>query len=296
MFKEQFPVPKIETKEKESVETKRFKLDPEKGTDIVIKEDMSDEKIFVKRKGEGGKDYEHSPAKVIIEKNGNIIEDLEKQVPDGIYFCDSDEIKGSDKWKFIDTGKNSDIKKQWWDPDKKFVTMPKPSEWKSSEDIIFLLHELGHSIRMKKDPKLDNQEMDLMEEIRSMGGRGLTSETEAKNLFKRTIKTIAENERGAWAEGLWLARKLKRDKDIDLLKPFRDRKDKIKWEKIDKVINQSLGTYEALLRTFIKLGISSEELKGIFTKKHKENLRNKVNTFLIKRLIKLQQGKSDKII
>ena len=90
-----------------------------------------------------------------------------------------------------------------------------------------------------------------------------------------------------------LIRELKRNKDIDLLKPFRKKKtNKLDWNRLNKEIHQiSLGLYERKLRKFIKEGFVNEELEGIFAKQYKENLTTRsievIKEYVLKLLRKM---------
>ncbi len=288
MFKEQSPIFEPQ-KEKKPIEMQRFELDPEKGMDIVIKEKEGGEKILFKR--DKGKRYDHFPAQVLIEKEGEVIEDLSKWAQDGIYFCRNKEIKGGNRWKFLEET-FSVSPSLGLEFKKRAVTIPRPSEWQDSKDVIRIIHELGHSIRQNKNPKANIQE-DFITAAQELKNRGDTSEAEAKNLLKKMIETIAEEERGAWAEGLQLARELKRNKGIDLLKPIRGKKGKIRWKEFDNIIDQSLSSYETFYRGFIAAGLVSEDIKGTFVKNYKENIRNKMKIFLFKTLLNVQKSKKE---
>ncbi len=158
-------------------------------------------------------------------------------------------------------------------------------KWQSSEDIICFLHEVGHVIYYEKNPNLFEKKFEIeSEQFKIMKWLPEIDKTpkdekkheeykkRCKELRIKYVKILAQLERNAWAEALRLARKLKRDKNIDLLKPFRDKEtNKLNFHKLKEIIHEiSLGSYEHDTRLDIKKGLAPEDLKGIFTRKYKE--------------------------
>lgn len=282
-------------------EIQRLELDPEKGIDIVIKkipgrylkykEEVRTKKDF---KGEVAvlvrtMPMKYFPAQVILEKNEEAIETFQKRSPSSprFYFREQDPEGIEDAWSCFET--------------KKRITMP--HKWESNKDILALVHEIGHKDyaldhpeELEEQDRLDEQEEEAMLQLRSIKKRGAFFHREKpgevpdlkpatkkdteyftnklKDIKEKIISLRAREERGSWARGLNLARKLKRGKGIDLIKPFRGETPKETRENLDKYIHKlsGLGNYEHTLRNKIKkLGLS-EELKGIFTKRYKEEI------------------------
>ena len=278
----------MERKENEPKEIQRLELDPEKGQDIVIKErelkktepDLSRMDIF---KLKTASYLIKDPIQITIEENGENIENLGKRIKNGIYFYKGGENKMD--WKRV--------VKYWslpWGARSLIISNKKIKEAvlvpieesQDLESIIFcFVHELGHSIYEEKDPKFLKKfygkkvylEYNLEKaNILYETGRSEKISKKCKDLCVECFELQAQMERNAWAEGLRFIRELKRDKGIDLLKPFRKKTNELDWDKLDKIIHQDslncLGSYEHQLEKFIKKKIVSEELKGMFTKKY----------------------------
>ena len=279
----------MERKENEPKAIQRLELDPEKGQDIVIK-NKKEVKITDLRETE--KAYISSlsydviikdPIQILVEENGKVIENLEERVQNGIYFYKGGENKMD--WRRV--------VKYWslpWGARSLIISNKKIKEAvlvpieesQDLESIIFcFVHELGHSIYEEKDPKFLKKfygkkvylEYNLEKaNILYETGRSEKISKKCKDLCVECFELQAQIERNAWAEGLRFIRELKRDKGIDLLKPFRKKTNELDWDKLDKIIHRgplsSLGSYECFLEKFIEAKIVSEELKGMFTKKY----------------------------
>ncbi len=267
-----------EAEEYEPKEVQRLELDPEKGMDIVIRE-RKGEKVTTKEVSR--ESYELSPARVVIEKDGEIIEDLGERFPDVIYF--------------------NEEKKHWEAPSIKDILQERhvvmmPGKWENVKDILSFLHELGHFRHFDKNPEFREKQKNVENLLGLMKLVKKKSEFEknfskdkSKEVITAALKLTAQRERGAWAEGLKLARELKRDKDIDLLKPFRNKKtNKLNWKELGKCIDSvSLGSYGTISRIFTEAGSTTENLRGIFTKKYKESFKDKIKISVGKTMLKL---------
>lgn len=284
-------------KKEQFEEIQRLELDPDEGVDIVIRkvqgkclEYKEEIKKKANLKGEivtlvRTMPMKYFPAQISLEKNGEIIENFQKLsvLSPRFYFREGDPEGIKDAWACFKRG---------------LITMP--HQWKSNKDVLALAHEIGHDAyafdhheEIEKQDKLDKEEAEAMLSLHSIKKRGAfwyrEKPKEAPSLKPATEKDIkrfnnrlkkireqirflrAREERGSWARGLYLIRKIKREKGIDLIKPFRGKTSKETRENLDKYIHgNALGSYEYVSREKIKkLGLS-EELKGIFTKKYKE--------------------------
>lgn len=284
MEKEKIEDISMPEKKEKAKEIQRLELDSEQGIDIVI------EKIS----GEPDAIFEYStarrvkylPARVVLKQNGKIIEDFRKRAPGlDIQFYSRSEESGApyNFWCFY-----SDQK----------VLMPR--EWTSNKEGLALVHELGHLLwwfkhpdELKKKEKLLKRRGDLDFQLYTIEERGTVQYREQadedseerpatekdkerltgqfKKIYQKIILSEAKSERGAWAEGLNLVRKIEQEKGIDLLRPFRGKTPKETRENLEEFIHKtSLVSYEEILRNKIEELELNKELKGIFTKKYKE--------------------------
>lgn len=269
-------------------EIQRLELDPEKGIDIVIKK-ISEEKFL---------DYgvpfvnwdKYFPAQVVLERGGEIIEDFQNTFR-GFKFYFREREKKKESWYYM--------------PDAGRILMP--LKWRSSQDMLRLAHEIGHGLYYNKHEDELRRKRELKElienvefQLYTIGERGTVWYQEQEGAVReerpatkkdkeRLTKQLkefhqklalfeAKSERGAWAEGLNLARKFKREKGIDCIKPFRGKTPQKTRENLEEFVHgiTALGSYEKSLRKNIeKLGFG-KELEGLFTKHYKEELNKKV--------------------
>lgn len=114
-----------------------------------------------------------------------------------------------------------------------------------------LLHEISHSfdINRIKNSKLKTSQDEISEETK-----------------KLDLKLESRIERDAWAKALSITRQIKKERGIDLLKPFRGNKPEETRKNLEEYIHGkfSLGCAEEL---DISKDPFKEELKGIFTTK-----------------------------
>jgi len=245
-------------KREEPKEIQRLELDPEQGIEIVIKTNPDirlspDAAAF-------------NPAKVVLEKDGEVIADFQEELPP--------------KYKFVFAPERGD---KIWRCDRKYLpAIIMPEKWGSNKNILSLLHEIGHAFYdSQKLNALDNQIEDLKLEAMRLGrekagGKAIEEiQAEIDSLIKRVdqleakhLKLKAREERGCWARALQTVREFRR-KGIDLIAPFRGKAPKETRENLDKFIHQlCLGSYE-------KLNVRDEgfkSLEGIFTKKYNEEI------------------------
>lgn len=282
-------------KKEEFEEIQRLELDPDEGVDIVIKKipggsfSRMEDFDVLRYLPPGSGRARYFPARVILEKNGEIIKDFQEEVPAGTKFY----------FREMDPKKKGKKDKAWGHfRDSHRTTMPQ--KWTNNKYILALVHENGHAHYWFKHPEeidkkeeLERQEEEIGLQLYSIGERGamwhreepggvpdlkLATNKEKENLIKESkeitqkiILSDARSERGAWAEGLNLVRKIKREKGIDLLKPFRGKNPEETRKNIEAFIHgYALSAKEEKLREAIKeLGLS-QEIEGAFTKKYKE--------------------------
>lgn len=281
--------PSLPEKKENFEEIQRLELDPENGIDIVIKKIPGEKFLdygapFVK--------YDtYFPAKVILEKDGEAVDSFQKIVR-GFKFYFRERERKKEPWYYV------------LDTDAERILMP--LKWKSSKDIWRLAHEIGHGryyLKHEDESKRRREIKELKENIEfqlyTIGERGTVwyqeqegivreerpaTEKDMERLSKRLkefnqklVLLEAKSERGAWAEGLNLVRKMKREEGIDLIKPFRGKTPKETRENLKEFVHGlfALGSYERHLRKDIeKLGLE-KEMEGIFTKHYKKELNKK---------------------
>ena len=252
-------------KREEPKEIQRLELDPDKGIDIVI-ETNPDLKLDSAAAA-------FKPAKVVLEKDGEVITDFQGELPPKYKFV------------FVPEKKEENI----WRCDKKYLSaIIMPEEWGSNKNILSLLHEVGHAFNDSQDQemevvdsKIEDLKLEVMQLEREMSAdmTGEEKKDKIEDLVKRAhrleeeyLKLKARNERSAWAKALQMVRKFRRQ-GIDLIAPFRGRASKETGGNLDNFIHKlCLGSYEKLL-------IRNEGLKfleGIFTKKYKEEAEKEV--------------------
>ena len=163
----------------------------------------------------------------------------------------------------------------------------KIGDMRDPKDIAILLHEIGHIVRLKKGTGKfkefkEFQYIALGKEWEEHTGAFSQRHSEYR---KKLAEAISDEERTAWAEGLKIARKLKKKTGINLLEGFRDLHD------LQKVIYGALLTYrlkvgqdmissdsglikDTLAKIKEKIGLADDEygleqskfLKGLFDK------------------------------
>ncbi|MBI4119311.1 MAG: hypothetical protein HY456_00505 [Parcubacteria group bacterium] len=107
-------------------------------------------------------------------------------------------------------------------------------EWKSGRDVAILLHEIGHAHNKKDQSKLFGASYGYN---RSLFDYRMSAE-EKTAAFEELRKTLTENESNAWRWGLDEAERIKKDKNIDLLKDFENK------EELGKYVGGFLTDYE----------------------------------------------------
>ncbi|MES3031768.1 MAG: hypothetical protein V4699_00805 [Patescibacteria group bacterium] len=85
---------------------------------------------------------------------------------------------------------------------------------KDPKSILLLLHEIGHLYYNGRRGKNKNKKLDLV------GLLEQHNDKEDKDIRKRLVELISEEERTAWSEGLMIARRLKKEKGFNLLEGF----------------------------------------------------------------------------
>lgn len=261
-----------QSKERKPENIFRYELDPEKGIDIVLK---SAPEIRLSRKGssdmklskEGDIVLKCEPIRIILEQKGGEPFDLQQNLvnqgffPEGYNFVFINK-KAEEKEKMI-FGTVSGI---WMcDDDDRRIELPR--EWENgAKDIFALLHELAHGLDKTVSKKRQEiyQCAQTMDEIQKRGAGA--DEEQIKQAHGSALRLKSQMERYAWAKALVIARTLKKEKGIDLLKPFRGKTPKETRENLEEYINgvKSLGCYEQLNVVQSEL---AEELKGLFTTK-----------------------------
>lgn len=154
-----------------------------------------------------------------------------------------------------------------WAPFDKFNAIAVPRIWQGRvKDVLAILHEIGHAL----DPNEEGIEQQA---------------EELKIATKEYLKLMSQRERFAWAKALSIAKKLKKEKGIDVLKPFQGKTPIETRKNLEEYIDgrKSLGYYE---RKYITRSEFSEELKGLFTTKfykgekfspeHRKKIRGKM--------------------
>jgi hypothetical protein len=239
-------------------EVQRIELDPEKGIDIVI---TTNPDVRLRPDAAAFK-----PAKVVLEKDGKVIADLQEELPP--------------KYKFVFVPEKGE---KIWRCDKKYLpAIIMPEKWGSNKNILSLFHEIGHALCGSSkldamDNRIEDLKLEVMQIEREMSAGKTKEEVNDKleNLMEQVnqleadyLKLQAKDERNAWARALQIVREFRR-KGIDLIAPFRGETPKKTRENLDNIIHRlSLGSYE-------KLHIRDEGLKsleGIFTKKYNEEI------------------------
>jgi len=238
MQKEKFLLEKI--KEKEPEEISRYKLDPEKGIDVEI------EAAANIRLPQDLKNLGYAPAKVILKHKEKDILNFSELLPKdhNLVFI------GRNTERLF--RKSGNLEAIWeYDDIDKIVIIPR--QWdEKAKDILALLHEISHSF-----------DIDRIRKSKYGKSQDITSE-EAR---KADLELNSQIERDAWANALAIARQIKKQRGIDLLKPFRGDKPKETRKNLEKYIHGrfSLGCAEELN---ISKGPFKEELKGLFTTKY----------------------------
>jgi len=278
----------------ESPKTFRYELDPEQKMDIVLKpapEIKSLRKGFsdMKLTKEGVIVLKYEPIRIILEQKGEEFLDLQQELskqglfPEGYNFVFVDKKAEEQEKKIF--GSTNGI----WvcDTDSKRIELPR--EWNDGvNDILALLHEISHGL----DKTLPEKEKEIsrcsktIEEIQKLGaGADAKQRSYLKQVQEQSLRLTSKMERYAWAKALAMARTLKKEKGIDLLKLFRGKTPKETRENLENYINgtDSLGCSE---KFDIAQGELSEELKGLFTTKfykgekfspeHRKKIRGKM--------------------
>ncbi len=280
MTKEQVEINK-ENKEQTN-EIQRIEIDTDKGAEVVIKQTPEEE--FMSPTGR------YQSVKIIIKKNGKTVEDLQEKLS-GLKFFRRKEFfkkKDQERWSYSN--------------DCKEVLMPK--YWEDGKDALKLFHEIGHGLyhskhlqEIEEKRKLLKEMLKVFSNLNTIAERGTIEYRQGvgdpgeerpaikadqkrlveqlRKLYPRYNELLAKSERGAWAEGLNLIRSLKREKKIDLLKPFKGKTSKETRENLEKFIHgdTALGSYEQELRNKIKKFNLSPRLKTSFTKQYKQKTK-----------------------
>ncbi len=255
MEKERILIEKL--KEKEPEEVSRYELDSEKGIDVVLKT-APDTKL-----SEEGQAFKYEPIEIILEQKGKNILDFKEFLPKNYKIVLVD--KGTEKQEKKSTGNTQNVWEH--DPVAKFIVVPR--EWdEKSKDILGLLHEIGHSL--DKDIFAKNYHASYWFNIASKIEESKTKENNQNELLKKAkkqyLKLRSGMERYAWAKALVLARRLKKETEIDLLKPFQGKTAAETRENLEKYIHgiYSLGASE---KWYFGSKSFGKEFKGIFTTK-----------------------------
>lgn len=255
-----------ESKEQLPREIQRLKLDPENRIDIVIKTAIEIELP------EELKDIGYKPIQIVLQCEGKDVLNFNEFLPENYKFAfPGIDIRGQkiDKELSGDTFYN--------DPVGKLLIVPR--KWKRGpKDILGLLHEIGHSLD-KELPKILEKTsqwskwieiIDDIEKIESKTGEipeawiKLAQQEYLKYL--ESLELCSRRERFAWAKALAIVRKLKNERGIDLLKPFRGKTAEKTRKNLEEYIHGAAGLGYA--EKWDVMGSQlSEELKGIFTTK-----------------------------
>lgn len=240
MEKEQISIEKLkEAKEKEPKEISRYEIEPQKNISVVIR--------ILKniRVSEPWDELKHGSLQVVLQKDNKDVFDFNELLPRGYKIVSLDpemekELRrdGVSVWEC--------------DEDKKFVISPLLWD-EDSKDTLSLLHEIGHS----RDRKTRRKEKELEAELKA--GQG-------EDFVKKFMKLQGKAERSCWAYALSIVRKIKREKQIDLLTPFRGKTIEATRKNLEKYIHgqQALGHAEKTVKSVLaKIGS-----KGVFTTKY----------------------------
>jgi len=255
MQKEKFLLEKL--KEKEPEEISRYKLDLEKGIDVVVKTAPNIELSKDLR------DAEYEAAQIILEQKGRNILDLKKILPKDYKFVFiSGETENRER-KFV--GNVQSI----WEHDKVDKIVILPRKWdEGAKDLLGLLHEIGHSWDkdLSKKMKEVSRLYDIIDKIKNLKIKEFQG-ISLKEARGKYFKLQSEMERDAWAKALIIVREFKKNKGIDLLSPFRGKTAKETRRNLEEYIHgiHSLGAAE---EWGLKRGLLEKGLKGIFTTKY----------------------------
>lgn len=107
-------------------------------------------------------------------------------------------------------------------------------DMRDSKSIALLLHEVGHLIYNRKNTNKKYGYSNLAELWEHSNGPFTKKD---KDTRKELAEEISKEERGAWAEGLKLARQLKKEKGFNLLEGFENLED------LQKIIYAGLISY-----------------------------------------------------
>ena len=257
--------------EKESPKIGRFELDPSQKIDIVARKAPS-----IKLPDEL-ETADCEAIRIVVQKEGKDFFDFNDLSPKETKF-----VLRSEKEE-----KSKGSKNMWGQVSfDNFDAISVPRVWKGrAKDTLALLHEVGHCLdpHSKRRDGMFSYWKSRMEEIIKEGTEKRAEEL--KIATKEFLKSMSQGERFAWAQALSIAKKLKKEKGIDILKPFQGKTPIETRENLEEYIDdmESLGCYERLYITRSEL---SEELKGVFTTKiykgekftpeHRKNIRGKM--------------------
>jgi len=238
MEKEKLQIEKLKEKEEEIVA--RHELDPEKKIDIEIRVANNI------RLPQDLENLDYAPAKVILKHKEKDILNFSELLPK------------DHKLVFISRNterlfrKSGNLEAIWeYDDIDKIVIIPR--QWdEKAKDILALLHEISHSF-----------DTDRIRKSRHEKSQNIISDETRKT----DLKLNSQIERNAWANALAIVRQIKKQRGIDLLKPFRGDKPEETRKNLEEYIHGrfSLGCAEEL---DISKGPFKEELKGLFTTKY----------------------------
>lgn len=239
------------SREQEPQEVSRYELDHQQKIDIVI------QKTPGAKLPEELESADVEAIQVVIQKEGKDFlnfKDLFSKETHFIFRSEKEEKS---------YGSNA----MWgWALFDKFEVIIMPRIWEEgAKDVLAILHESGHTLDTNKER--NDKMLYLESRMDEIIKHGTEQEAEEfKIIIKEYSKLMSQSERYAWAKALNIAKKLKKEKGIDTLKPFQGKTPIETRKNLEEYIDGSkcLGYYES---EYIMGSDRSEELKGFFTTK-----------------------------